>query len=410
MDWIKRNLYFLIGALVAVALMGWAGFYLYSKYNLNNETLNQLNEQYAKLDQLNKQNPHPGSGKVDNIAEAKKQQQQLTDLIRKIRTQFTPIQPIPEGPKVDSQDFTAALRRTIDYLQRTATNSSVILPPNYSFSFEAQKPRVSFAPGSLVPLSVQLGEVKAICEVLFAAKVNALDNLRRERVSPDDSGGPATDYTDRKSVTNELAVMTPYEVSFRSFSTELAAVLAGFAGASNGILVKTINVEPAPSSALSADPMATPMPYGAPAGYVPPVMNPEGRAGMDAETAMMARRYGIGGGGGAPTTGTLGGAGGMPGGAPPMMGELGGAGGGLGGVPLRTPTPGYTQPYAVAPGATPGYAQPGAAAAAARGGLPTVLDEKLLKVTLTLDVVKLITRKEGGDAAAPAPQPNPPNQ
>jgi hypothetical protein len=409
MDWIKRNLYFLIGALVAVALMGWAGFYLYSKLNLNNETLNQLNEQYAKLDQLNKQKPHPGSGKVDNIAEAKRQQQQLTDLIRKIRTQFTPIPAIPETPKVDSQDFTAALRRTIDYLQRTATNSSVILPPNYSFSFEAQKPRVSFAPVSLGPLSVQLGEVKAICEVLFAAKVNALDNLRRERVSPDDSGGPATDYTDRKSVTNELAVMAPYEVSFRSFSTELAAVLAGFAGASNGILVKTINVEPASSSALSADPMGTPAPYGAPPGYVPPVMNPESRAGIDAETAMMARRYGIGGGGGAPTMGTLGGAGGMPGGAPPMMGELGGAGGGLGGVPLRTPTPGYAQPYAVPPGTAPGYGQPGAAAAA-RGGLPTVLDERLLKVTLTLDVVKLMTPKSGGDTAAAAPQPNPPNQ
>jgi len=28
MDWIKRNLYFLIGAVVAVALMGWAGFYV----------------------------------------------------------------------------------------------------------------------------------------------------------------------------------------------------------------------------------------------------------------------------------------------------------------------------------------------------------------------------------------------
>ncbi len=45
----------------------------------------------------------------------------------------------------------------------------------YSFSFAAQRERLAYAAGSLEPLSVQLGEVKAICEVLFQAKVNSLD-------------------------------------------------------------------------------------------------------------------------------------------------------------------------------------------------------------------------------------------
>ena len=42
---------------------------------------------------------------------------------------------------------------------------------------------------------MQLGEVKAISEVLFAARVNALDGIQRVRVSDDDDG-PAriTDY------------------------------------------------------------------------------------------------------------------------------------------------------------------------------------------------------------------------
>ena len=44
MDWIKRNLYFLIGSLVALALMGLAGWYLYSKWQLNNEFLGKLDE------------------------------------------------------------------------------------------------------------------------------------------------------------------------------------------------------------------------------------------------------------------------------------------------------------------------------------------------------------------------------
>jgi len=38
------------------------------------------------------------------------------------------------------------------------------------------------------------------------------------------------------------------------------------------------------------------------------------------------------------------------------------------------------------------YAVPGAAAAS-RGGLPTALDEKQLKVTLVLNVVKLVSPK-----------------
>ena len=162
---------------------------------------------------------------------------------------------MPESGKLTSQEFSSALSRTIDAMQREATKASVALPPKdasgqtYSFSFAAQRERLAYAPGSLEPLSVQLGEIKAICAVLFQAKINSLDNLRRERVSEDDLKGPQTDYLPEKSVTNELAVLSPYEVSFRCFSSELAAVLAGFASSPCGLLVKTINVESAPAVA-----------------------------------------------------------------------------------------------------------------------------------------------------------------
>ena len=226
MDWIKRNLYFVIGSLVALLLMGWAGWYFYSKWELNNSVLVQLDEQYAKLKRLSEQNPHPGSGKVDNIQAAKDQQKQRRAWIRKACEHFQNIPPIPvpESGKVTDREFSAALNRTIDQLQKQATNASVALPPKsstgqtYSFSFEEQRPKLAFAAGSLEPLSVQLGEVKAFCDVLFRAKINALDGLRRERVSEDDQRGPQTDYIAEKSVTNELAVLTHYELSFRCFS------------------------------------------------------------------------------------------------------------------------------------------------------------------------------------------------
>jgi hypothetical protein len=163
MSWIKRNLYFFIGSIVAVVLMGLAGFYLYSKWQLNNEIMEKLNQDYAELQRLNQENPHPGSGQVDNIKAAKQQQEQLRQLVQKIREHFERIPAIPDlGTNVTSQEYKSALDRTIAQLQRDATNASVILPPDYSFSFTAQRPRVTFAPGSLEPLSVQLGEVKAI--------------------------------------------------------------------------------------------------------------------------------------------------------------------------------------------------------------------------------------------------------
>jgi hypothetical protein len=340
MAWIKRNLYFLIGGFVALALMGLAGWYLYSNNEANNQMFDKLNEQYTILKTLNEQNPHPGiPPKSDNITLAKEQQQQLREMIQKTRKFFQRIPAIPDTPKVNSMDFSTALRGTLDRMQHDATTASVSLPKDYNFSFEAEKNRMVFAPGSLEPLSVQLGEVKAICEVLFQAKINSLDNLRRERVSLDDNNGPQSDYLNEKSVTNELAVLTPYELSFRCFTPELASVLAAFSSSSNALLVKTINVDLAPAVEAPAPAPAGPI-------FTPPTPQvnapPPSRESADAE---FRRRYGIGG----PSR--------------PV-------------APTPPPQP-VVMPGAVAPAATSG-----------KGGLPTVLDERQLKITLVLIIVK----------------------
>jgi hypothetical protein len=355
MDWIKRNLYFLIGSLIALALMGLAGWYLYSKWQLNNEILGKLDEQYTELKRLNGQNPHPGSDQVNNIEAAKEQQKELRAYIQKAREYFQlcPPIPVPEAGKLTSQEFSSALSRTIDQMQREAAKSSVALPPKdssgqtYSFSFAAQRERLAYAPGSLEPLSVQLAEVKAICGALCQAKINSLDNIRRERVSDDDLKGPQTDYLSDKSVTNELAILSPYEVSFRCFSPELAAVLSGFAGAPCGLLVKTINVESAPAVAPTGEEPG--MPAIATPGYVAP---PQPPSTVERPTSMadrMAQRYGPRGGRGP-------------------------------GRPAPPPSAAYVPP-------------PVGPAPASRGGLQIALDEKLLKVTLMLEAVKPVTRK-----------------
>jgi hypothetical protein len=253
---------------------------------------------------------------------------------------------VPESSKLTSQEFSSALSRTLDQMQREATRVSVGLPPKdsrgqtYSFSFAAQRESLAYAPGSLEPLSVQLGEIRAICTVLFQAKVNALDNLRRERVSEDDLKGPQTDYLPDKSVTNELAVLSPYEITFRCFSPELAAVLAGFASSPCGLMVvKAINVELAPAAA--AEQPASPAFQATPAYSPPPPVTPRAPVAPAAADAFAAR-YGL-----------------------------------AGRAAPRPPPPPQT------------YVPSAPQATVNRGGLPLALDEKQLKVTLMLNVVKL---------------------
>jgi len=348
MSWVKRNLYFLIGGVIALVLLGGAGWYLYSKWDLNNTNLANLNQSYSELKALNDKNPNPGG---ENIKIAKDQRKEMLDYISRASKYFQKIPQIPDLPKKTDRDFASALSRTIDQLRRDSTNASVNLQENCNFSFTAESHKIAFAGGSIEPLSTQLGEVKAICDVLFQARVNALDSLRRERVSGDDAAGPATDYLTESSTTNSLAILTPYELTFRCFSPELASVLAGFASSPNGLIVKSLNVEvsgtvPGELTASPAIPVAVPT-YVAPA----PGVSPEAaRYGMD---RYGQNRYGQG-----------------------RYGE--GA----------SSFPGYTPPPQPQPQQ---YVAPAAAAPKGGGGLPVVVDEKQLKVTMQLVAVKLLS-------------------
>ena len=324
MAWIKRNLTFVIGGLVALGLLGGAGFYIYSSLNLNSDARVKLNEIYASLDALNNKNPSPGNEQVDNSAAAVDQRKQLTNWMASVSDWFQPIPTIPQGNSTDSSTFRSTLAVTIKQLQDDAATANVALPnSNYGFSFEAYRNQLNLPTASLTPLSVQLGEVKAITDILLAARVNGLDGIQRLRVSDIDAAASSSDYLDDHSVTNDMAVLTPYTVTFHSFTPEIARVLAGFASAQNCILVKSISVQPAGAN------------------------NPQGGQANN----------------------------GIPG-VPTMMPGM-----------LAPPPPGFGGPGMFLRGPAPA---PAPAPVPAKGGLPTVLKEQLLRVTLQLEVVKLL--------------------
>jgi len=330
MGWIKRNLFIVVGGVVALALLGGAGFFIFEGWTSNSTASDKLKEIYDKLGQLAQQKPSPGNEKINNTLIAKDQEKELAAWIQSTRGFFLPVTSVPAGGAVTSEAYAAALRRTIDLLQHEADSASVTLPPKYDFSFSAQRPLVKFAAGSLDPLATQLGEVKTISEILFAARINALVGIQRVRVSEDDVNGPQSDYLDERPVTNTLAVLTPYVITFRSFTPELARVISGFATSSNAFIVKSINVQPANGASASADAGAAPGGY--PGGY--PAAQP----------------------------------GGMP---PGMMGRMNRGE--------------YYPPPAAAPVAAP-QPVPG------KGGLQIVLKEQLLQITLEVELVKLLPK------------------
>lgn len=278
MAWIKRNLLFVIGGAVALLLLGAGSFYIFKSSSDYTAASTRLDEIYDKLKDLQGRSPAPGNdNKVNNTALAKEHAAVLTNWIVTAGKYFQPVPAIPSGAVTD-EAFASALRRTVEQLQRTGESSGVTLPPKYDFSFAAQRPLVKFAPESLEQLAVQLGEVKVLAEAIFAAKVNALDSIQRVRVSSVDMTGPAGDYIDLQSVTNEQAVITPYVVTFRSFTPELSRLISVLAASPNALVIKAINIQPANMASAGGQPG---MPPGMPYPGMPPGMMP-GRAEFEA--------------------------------------------------------------------------------------------------------------------------------
>jgi hypothetical protein len=258
MAWIKRNLFFFIGVILALGMLAAALLYDVVSWNRNSASFDRLNAIYQTLRGLENQKISAGNDKVNNIAAAREQERRLRDWMNQTGKFFQPIAPVPDMPDVTGEAFANALRHTIYQLQQEAAAASVALPPDCAFSFTAERINMQFSPGSLRPLSEQLGEVKTISEILFAAHINSLVGIQRVRVSGTDAGAQQSDYLDEQPVTGNLATLTPYQITFCGFSSEIAQVLSSFAMSPHGFIVKGINVQPAGSAAARPPPRATP--------------------------------------------------------------------------------------------------------------------------------------------------------
>ena len=335
MSWAKRNLYFLISCIAAVVLLGAAGWYCYSEWQGNNQSWEALNQAYSQLNEINNK---PITPNKENVEAARNQVKDIETLNNSLHKFLSPISPIPNTGKIDDRTLAFAVRETISQL-RVEAGPNITLPQDYAFSFSAQRDKAVYVPQSWGQLAQQLGEVKTICDILYSNRISSLDGIQREHTA-DDLGATTQqpDYLDYTSITNNgstsTTILTPYQVTFGCFDTELGGVLASFANQPYGIMVRTLEVEPAE--------MAT--------------------TEMNYQPQVPTFQY-------------------PPAGAAPYRG---------GGAPYRGGVPQYRSAPAPPPvmPAAPAVSAP-AGNLPMVGGLPVIVDEKRLKITMMLEVVKV---------------------
>lgn len=285
MNWLKRNLFMAVGALVALALLGVAGLYMFSQYQRDVEVSDKLQAATELFKKLNERKPSVirEAGQT-NIAAAKIEQKRLENLLERQHALFTPV---ATHTNIDSASFKSLLETTIDGLQKLATRQGVRIPNNYSFTFSSQRQTLVFDPQDLMPWSLQLLEIKSLCEAVFQARVHSVASIRRAPMTKRDGG-----YTilGRKATTNTVvaAVQTPYELVFQGFTPELAEVLDNLLKSPQCFIVKNINVEQASATVETSATEAAAVPA-----YT---MDPAAAAPVRPQSAAetMRSRYGIG--------------------------------------------------------------------------------------------------------------------
>lgn len=279
MAWIKRNLLFVVGLIVAFAMIGAGVYYLLQQMDRSSAATTELEGKNQKLDQLVANDPYPEKKNIDLAkAEQLKLQKFLGEALSRFQTNDVP-------KDLDSQRFQSLLLGSIAELDRAAEQAGTKLPASdYAFTFGPQKGNTQVPIGRLGELAAELADIRAISHVLFKSKVHALSFLKRTGASTNDYGNPDI-LTGKKPVTEPItgAVLRPYEVQFQSFSAELGSVLAGFANAPETIVVRALNIQRGTLPTDTAAVTALPNPAIAMGGYR--------GAGMD---PALAARYGLG--------------------------------------------------------------------------------------------------------------------
>lgn len=246
MVWLKRNLFLILFVVGTLAMTGLAVFFLLNRIQADKAATDELKKASADLEKLVRESPYPSD---ENIKNAKDSAKRLTDLAKEV----TPMLTVPRETASDNITFKSLLENTIAELDAQAEELGIDLPSKSSFTFTVQRAMVKFPTNSIGPLTTQLKEIREICRIMFDAKVHSLSALRRVRAYASEAVS-GNDYIAGK-ITVETAAnvsITPYEVEFKGFSSELTSVLEGFQRSPIFFVVKTVRVSSLATGILGA--------------------------------------------------------------------------------------------------------------------------------------------------------------
>jgi hypothetical protein len=235
MAWVKRNLVFVIIVAIGLIATGYCGYLLHIALDANVDASAKFTDAQGQL--KTEQDSKPPAT-PENIAAAKADQERVRTFLADFRKAFSPF---PTAPTVDDKRFVEHLQITLRQFAAEVTNAGVQLQGEYYYSFSQQRTKMTFSPECIPVWMQEIEQIKVILRILCDCKINYLESIQRVPACMDDNDG--NDVIQASPGSNTWGVVMPYRIAFRSFSTELASVLASFADSTNCFIVKYVNVQ-----------------------------------------------------------------------------------------------------------------------------------------------------------------------
>jgi len=239
MVFLKRNLFWIIGGILSAALLAGAWIFTSGANEKRATALAELEQYTNVVNRLASTSPYPSREMIEKI-------KRDTAAVKAFTTNAETLFRYEKPPRMGSQQFKVHLINTLVAMQSQATNYNVILPPNFNFTFKHLLPMPNLLPYSVEPLSIQLRDIQEIAQILFESRVHSINSFAREPAYPREPGGAVLmyDVATRTNLTTDKAIFTstPYRFTFTGFTTELTEVLNRFARAKRFYVVKKIEV------------------------------------------------------------------------------------------------------------------------------------------------------------------------
>lgn len=240
MGWLKRNLFYVIGGVVALAAIGGAYGFMAGAQQRQQEAMAALGAYTNTVNRLISARPFPS---VEAINKANKEAEVLKVFTSEAEKLFEYQKP----RRMRSQDFKVHLINSLVKLRADATNNNIRIPRNFNFTFGHLLPMPNLLQYSIEPLSMHLQDVQEICKILYDARVHSITGIQRVSAYPREPGGAVLmwEVAVRTNLTTAEAVFTstPIRFSFRGFTSELTEVLNLLASDERFYVVRKVEVE-----------------------------------------------------------------------------------------------------------------------------------------------------------------------